>query len=52
MKMTLEEVINLASIVEKGSTVIVISETESGWSKIRTENGKIGYVKTSKFSLN
>lgn len=33
---------------EKGSTVIVISETESGWSKIRTENGKIGYVKTSK----
>ena len=32
----------------KGSTVIVISENESGWSKIRTENGKIGYVKTSK----
>ena len=33
---------------EKGSAVIVISETESGWSKVRTENGKIGYVKTSK----
>ena len=33
---------------EKGSTVIVINEAESGWSKIRTENGKIGYVKTSK----
>ena len=32
----------------KGSTVIVISENESGWSKIRTENGKVGYVKTSK----
>ena len=41
----------LSRIVDKagkGSTVIVISETESGWSKIRTENGIIGYVKTSK----
>ena len=37
---------------KKGSEVIVISNeassTESGWSKVRTEDGKIGYVKTSK----
>ena len=36
--------------VLKGETVIVIdNETAaSGWSKIRTQNGKIGYVKTNK----
>ena len=33
---------------KKGSSVIIINENESGWSKIRTENGKVGYVKTSK----
>lgn len=34
---------------EKGSEVIVIGETEGkSWVKVRTENGKIGYVKTSK----
>jgi len=38
-----------ADKIEKGSTVIVIdSENESKWSKIRTENGKIGYIKTNK----
>ena len=37
---------------EKGSEVIVINNEATsagnGWSKVRTENGKIGYVKTSK----
>lgn len=30
--------------VEKGEKVVVVS-TDNGWSKIRTERGKIGYVK-------
>lgn len=35
--------------VAKGSEVIVIGETEGkSWVKVRTENGKIGYVKTNK----
>lgn len=33
--------------VKKGDTVIVISEN-NGYTKIRTENGKIGYVKSKK----
>ena len=33
--------------VNKGSKVIVVEE-KKGWSKIRTNAGKIGYVKTSK----
>lgn len=34
---------------QKGSEVIVIDEIEGkSWVKVRTENGKIGYVKTSK----
>ena len=41
-----------ADKAEKGSTVIVINgdaiEEGHKWVKIRTENGKIGYVKTSK----
>ena len=32
----------------KGEAVIVISKDENGWTKIRTDSGKIGYVKTSK----
>lgn len=31
--------------IKKGDSVIVISEDEDGWVKIRTQNGKIGYVK-------
>lgn len=31
--------------IEKGSYVIVVSKTDDGWTKIRTENGKVGYVK-------
>ena len=34
---------------EKGSYVVVISE-ENGYAKIRTENGKIGYVKSNKIA--
>ena len=33
--------------VNKGDTVVVIS-SENGYSRIRTENGKLGYVKTKK----
>jgi len=35
--------------VEKGSYVVVISD-ENGHAKIRTENGKIGYVKSNKIA--
>ena len=35
--------------VKKGSYVIVISE-DKGYTKIRTENGKIGYVKSNKIA--
>ncbi len=35
--------------VKKGSYVIVISE-EKGYARIRTENGKLGYIKSSKLS--
>ena len=35
--------------VQKGSYVVVISE-EKGYTKIRTENGKIGYVKSNKIA--
>ena len=35
--------------VKKGSYVVVISE-ENGYAKVRTENGKIGYVKSNKIA--
>ena len=35
--------------VEKGSYVVVISE-ENGYARIRTENGKLGYVKSNKIA--
>ena len=35
--------------VEKGSYVVVISE-DDGYARIRTENGKLGYVKTNKIA--
>lgn len=34
--------------IKKGDKVVVISETQNGWTKIRTANGNIGYVKTDK----
>lgn len=35
--------------IKKGSTVVVIS-SDKGFSKVRTENGKIGYMKTKKLA--
>lgn len=34
--------------VKKGEKVIVISKIDDGWAKVRTESGKIGYIKTDK----
>ncbi len=34
--------------VKKGASVIKISETENGWTRVRTEKGKIGYIKSDK----
>lgn len=36
--------------VKKGDIVIAISDDESGWTKVRTENGEIGYVKLNKLT--
>lgn len=36
--------------VNKGDIVIVISQDDDGWSKVRTNDGEIGYVKTSKLT--
>lgn len=33
--------------IKKGEKVILVEKLENDWSKIRTKNGKIGYVKTS-----
>lgn len=31
--------------IEKGETLTVISKKENGWTKVRTANGKIGFIK-------
>ena len=36
--------------VEKGECVIVIEKNDDGYAKIRTENGKIGYIKAKKLA--
>lgn len=36
--------------VEKGNSVIKISDEGNGWTKIRTEKGKVGYVKSDKLT--
>lgn len=33
--------------IKKDSNVIVISSEDNGWTRIRTENGKLGYIKTN-----
>lgn len=33
--------------IKKDSKVIVVSNLDNGWTRIRTENGKLGYVKTN-----
>ena len=35
--------------IEKGDMIIIIEEKD-GWTKIRTENGNVGYVKTNKLA--
>lgn len=34
--------------VKKGESLVYVLETKDGWSKVRTEKGIVGYVKTSK----
>ena len=34
--------------VAKGDIVIIVKQNENGWTKVRTQNGKIGYIKTNK----
>lgn len=36
--------------ISKGDVVIVVSEDDNGWTKIRTQNGEVGYIKTSKLT--
>lgn len=36
--------------VQKGAVVTVINQNEDGWTKIRTENGEIGYIKSNKLT--
>lgn len=36
--------------VKKGDILIAIEENDNGWTRVRTENGEVGYVKTSKLT--
>ena len=36
--------------VKKGNWVIFVSETEKGWAKVRTQDGKVGFVKRNKLN--
>ncbi len=36
--------------VKKGECVVVIEKNDDGYAKIRTENGKVGYIKAKKLS--
>ena len=36
--------------VNKGDSVIKINDTQKGWTRVRTQDGKIGYVKTKKLA--
>ena len=36
--------------VQKGDIVIAISQDDGGWTKVRTELGEIGYIKTNKLT--
>ena len=39
---------NTVEKIKKGDWVVYISNSENGWSYIRTQNGNLGYVKTKK----
>lgn len=36
--------------VEKGETLIAVETTDDGWTKVRTDAGAVGYVKTNKLT--
>ena len=36
--------------VKKGNWLIYVSDSDKGWAKVRTQDGKLGYVKKSKIS--
>ena len=36
--------------VKKGDILLAIEENNKGWTRVRTENGEVGYVKTSKLT--
>ncbi len=36
--------------IGKGDIVIAISQEDDGWTKVRTESGEIGYIKTNKLT--
>lgn len=36
--------------IAKGDVLITISEDDKGWTRVRTQNGKIGYVKTNQLT--
>ena len=36
--------------VKKGDVLIAIEDLDKGWTKVRTQNGEVGYVKTNKLT--
>lgn len=36
--------------VKKGDVLIAIEDVDKGWTRVRTQNGEVGYVKTSKLT--
>ena len=36
--------------VKKGNWIIYVSDADKGWAKVRTQNGKVGFVKKSKLA--
>ena len=36
--------------VKKGDVLIAIEDVDKGWTKVRTQNGEVGYVKTNKLT--
>lgn len=36
--------------VKKGNYVILVSKLDNGWSRVRTENGKLGYIKSNRLT--
>lgn len=36
--------------VKKGNYVMLVSKLDNGWSRVRTENGKLGYIKSNRLT--